>query len=667
MFFPKAMTEIELIVPSKDLLAVTKILSRHGVFHQTDSNYAGVDSGSASAWQDNAAAYAALERRVQAVMQALDVEEGPPPSAEFESMVELDAVRPVVDRLEEEVKKTSDELVGEKKRLEQLESTLHQLEPVAEVEINISALRKSNYLYSVLGLIPAANVDRLKTSLARVPYVFLVLRPDSQKPVVWLAGPRGNSDVLDRATRSAYLNPLVLPEEYDGTPAEVIKSLRDEMEKTRQRISELQTVLAQFGESRKEQLRNLLWEVHASRLLAEAIVRFGQLRHTYVIVGWVPADDLETLTQRLKYVSKEILIEALPISRTGHNQHVPVALLNNKYLKPFQMLVNTYARPRYGELDPTIIVAFTFPILYGAMFGDIGQGLVLALFGWLLASKKIKKLSGMAGLGGVIMAVGIMAALFGILYGSFFAFEGELAEKYLGFAIHPLWLSPIHEILPVLSLSIDVGIVLLLAGFVLSIFNQARARDLPHLIFGHTGLVSLIFYIWFLGIMGIILGKTQIAPRIAVAVASLPDSVIFFFAGVFAILVMFSGFFRNLMGGHRPLIEGNIGTYIFGSFMELFEVAISMISNTLSYVRVGAFAVAHGGLSLAFFKIAGEEPNLGFWITILAANAFFVIIEALIVGIQTMRLHYYEFLGKFFTGGGMRFEPLTITPAKEEG
>ncbi|MEW6242628.1 MAG: V-type ATPase 116kDa subunit family protein, partial [Chloroflexota bacterium] len=451
MFFPKAMTEIELIVPSKDLLAVTKILSRHGVFHQTDSNYAGVDSGSASGWQDNAAAYAALERRVQAVMQALDVEEGPPPSAEFESMVELDAVRPVVDRLEEEVKKTSDELVGEKKRLEQLESTLHQLEPVAEVEINISALRKSNYLYSVLGLIPAANVDRLKTSLARVPYVFLVLRPDSQKPVVWLAGPRGNSDVLDRATRSAYLNPLVLPEEYDGTPAEVIKSLREEMEKTRQRISELQTVLAELGESRKEQLRNLLWEVHASRLLAEAIVRFGQLRHTYVIVGWVPADDLETLTQRLKYVSKEILIEALPISRTGHNQHVPVALLNNKYLKPFQMLVNTYARPRYGELDPTILMALTFPLLYGAMFGDLGQGLVLFVLGLLMHNKIFMK--GMQSLGLLISYCGASAAIFGVLYGSVFGFEGEHFTHTFGFEFHPIWISPIADTLPVLGIA----------------------------------------------------------------------------------------------------------------------------------------------------------------------------------------------------------------------
>jgi V/A-type H+-transporting ATPase subunit I len=111
--------------------------------------------------------------------------------------------------------------------------------------------------------------------------------------------------------------------------------------------------------------------------------------------------------------------------------------------------------------------------------------------------------------------------------------------------------------------------------------------------------------------------------------------------------------------------------YLVQAFMDWFEVVISQLSNTLSYVRVGAFAVAHGGLSAAFFRLAelvgGGGHGAGYWIMLVVGNIFFVTLEALIVGIQTMRLHYYEFLGKFFTGGGMRFEPLTITPTKEEG
>ena len=675
MFFPKAMTELELIVPAKDLLAVTRILSRYGVFHQTDSaSYTGVATGSANTWQETAAQYAALERRIQVVMQTLSLEEGEPPSSESQrdSMMEVEKLRPAVEQVEEEVKTASDQLTTEKKRLEQLENVLHQLEPVEEIEIDIAALRNSRYTYSMLGLIPAANIDRLQTSLARVPNVFLTLRSDSAKPVVWLAGPQSNADILDRAAKSAYLDPLSLPEGYEGTPAKIIESLHKSIEDAKQKIEELKSTLAKYASEHGAHLRELLWQAHTSRVLSDAIVRYGQLKHTYVVTGWVPVDDLEDLTTRLKNASKEILIETLPTSRFGHNQHVPVALFNNKYLKPFQMLVNTYARPRYGELDPTILMAFTFPILYGAMFGDIGQGLVLFVLGLLMHNKIFMK--GMQSLGLLIAYCGASAAIFGGLYGSVFGFEGEHFSQTFGFELHPIWISPIHDILRILGLAIDAGIVLLIFGFLLGVFSHWRARNWGHLLFGHNGLLGLLFYISFLALLGGFLGRTPIAPKIAVAINSLPVPFPAL-ALTFGLGIMFSELFMNLVEGHRPLIEGKgIGgfvMYLVQAFMNLFETVISQLSNTLSYVRVGAFAVAHGGLSAAFFKLAeligGGEHGVGYWVMLLVGNLFFITLEALIVGIQTMRLHYYEFLGKFFTGGGMRFEPLSITPAKEDG
>ncbi|KAA0253613.1 MAG: hypothetical protein EDM79_21120, partial [Chloroflexi bacterium] len=164
------------------------------------------------------------------------------------------------------------------------------------------------------------------------------------------------------------------------------------------------------------------------------------------------------------------------------------------------------------------------------------------------------------------------------------------------------------------------------------------------------------------------LGDTAIAPKVAVAISNLPLPFPAL-AGIFALFVMFGGFFRNMVEGHT-LIEGKgIGgfmMFLVTSFMDLFESVISMLSNTLSFVRVGAFAVAHGGLSLAIFSLAGEEPTIGFWITILLGNIFIIGFEGLIVGIQTMRLHYYEILGKFFHGGGLQFEPLKLNPSQEE-
>ena len=657
MFFPKEMMEIELIVPAKDLLAVTKVLSGHGVFHQADSSYPSLGSG--NTWQESAAGYAGLERRIQVIMQTLSIDEGQPQAnKEFETMGDLDVIRSAVEGMEDEVKQATDQRIAEKKRLEQLESTLHQLQPVADIDLDISSMRNSRYLFSMLGQIPAANVERLQTSLARVPNVFLTLRSDISKPVVWLAGTQANADVLERAARSAYLSPLTLPEEYQGTPAKIIAALQITIESTNRKIADLEVTLAQIGKTRIEQLRALLWDVHASRVMAEAIVRFGQLRYTYVVTGWVQSDDMESLTQRLKTASKEILIETLPTTRSGFNSNVPVAMQNSKFLKPFQMLVNTYSRPRYGELDPTWFIVFMFPFLFGAMFGDIGQGLVLALLGYLMASKKVKALSGLSGLGGVVALCGASATLFGFLYGSIFGFEEDV--HIFGMKLEPLWISPIHHIMDVLMVAVGAGVVLLILAYLIGIFNYTVSKERGHLLFGHNGIAGFVLYLSLLGFGGASFGVLPVSPTVFLALA--------IFAGIG---VLFSEVFIHLVEGHRPLIDGGIGTYLIQAGVELFEVIISMLSNTLSYVRVGAFAVAHGGLSQAIFILArlaggGEDGGFGYWITIILGNLFIIGFEGLIVGIQTMRLSYYEFFSKFFTGGGMRFEPLTLKPVQEE-
>ena len=187
MFFPEAMTEVELIVPSKDLLAVTKVLGNRGVFHQLDSTYLGLENLGPSTWQEKAASFSTLERRIQVIMQNLESGREICRVSEFDSIADLDPIQSAVDRIEAEVKGTTDQLLAEKKKLEQLESQLHQLEPIAEPNVDVGALRKSNYLYSIAGIIPASNISRLETSLSRVPYTFLhyVKTPKTCCVAVW--------------------------------------------------------------------------------------------------------------------------------------------------------------------------------------------------------------------------------------------------------------------------------------------------------------------------------------------------------------------------------------------------------------------------------------------------------------------------------------------------
>ena len=651
MFYPKAMTEIEIIVPAKDLLAVTKVLSGRGTFHQVDSGYLSpeIKSTSVNTWQEKAIAYTGLERRIQNIIQALGIEEGNPPKSEFEALAQVENVGPVVDQIELEVKKITELAAEEHKKVEQLQGILNQLEPVADIDLDISALRNPHFLFSMLGSMPVANMERLQTSLFRVPFVFLPLRQDNQNAVVWLVGAKNNADILERAARSAYLNPLILPDAYQGTPAAIIKSLKKNIVDSQKIIEAQKSEIAHLRKTYQKQLQSLLWEVRSSRMLTDAITRYGRLQYTYVVVGWAISAGVEDLKQRIKQVSKEAMLEAYPAKRDGDNQNVPVYLQHAKALLPFQSLVTTYARPRYGELDPTWLIVLTFPLLYGAMFGDLGQGLVLALLGWLIASRKVKALRSMAGLGGLIMACGLVAAVFGVLYGSVFGFEE---------GVTPLWMRPTDNIITILVIAIGAGLVILSIGFLLGIYNAFRMKEWGKMLFDHNGIAGLVLYWSILGLVG---SATNLLP--------IPSIVFIVLLMLSGIAIMFAEIFKHLVEGHRPLIEGGIGTYLIQAFFELFEALITYLSNSLSYVRVGAFAVAHGGLSSAILILAtlvSADKGVGYWIVVLIGNIFIIGFEGLIVGIQTMRLSYYEFFSKFFTGGGARFEPLKLYPSKEE-
>jgi len=652
MFYSQAMTEVELIVPVQHLLMVTNELADQGIFHQVDTSYMSAENGpdSARSWQQKAATYAALERQLLATMQLLNVTEGTPPPADDLTLIEIEVVRPLIEHIAEDVQQVNDQRITCQKRLERLESYLRQLEPLANLALDINALRHPRHIFSMLGVIPAANLERLQTSLARTPFVLLTLRQDHEKPVVWLTGAKRDADILERAARSAYLNPLNLPDFQRGTVPEIITSLHTATERTHQRLEEKEAEIKALHETVQQRLQVVLWRVRASRMMTEAVAHFGKLHHTYLIVGWVPAVRVASLTQHLKQVSNDILIDTSPIQRSHTRQNIPVALAAPGLLDTFQPLVTTYAQPRYDEIDPTILIALTFPLIYGAMFGDVGHGLILALLGWLIHSRKIHALRSMANLGAIIMACGGMATVFGFLYGSVFGKEDLLPA---------IWIKPMDNIMQILLIAVGLGIVLLSTGFLLNIINAWVARDWGRFLFDHNGIAGLVFYWALLGLgAGALIAEFPVSP----VVFGIP-------AVGAAVIVMFSDVLKRLIEHHRPLLDGSPGTYAIQAIFELFETFISLLSNSLSYVRIGAFAVAHGGLSAVIFilaEMAGSPRTIGYWLVLLVGQLFIVGFEGLIVGIQTMRLEYYEFFSKFFSGGGLRYEPLTLLPPADK-
>lgn len=650
MFQPQAMSQIELVVPEHDIVPVTEALADLGTLHQIDASYLRTRDGAQPTeyWQERAATFTALERRILNVMQTLDISEAELSPAEGVHSIEPDVARTALENLEEATQACVQESGEEHERLERLQGYARQLEPLQGLELDIETLRALRYTFVLLGTMPTPNLDRLRTSLVRIPSVLLELQRDDHLAVVALFGSRRDSEILERAARSAYLNPINLPEAYQGTPAEIIGALKTGIERARRRVAECQAEIERLHQARVPQLRNLLWRVRASRALAEAVARFGRLHYTYLVLGWVPTQQMDRLRHEVEHVSDKVLIEGRELDRREAEEEVPTVLHNPPLVRVFQQLVTTYGIPRYDEIDPTPLLAVTFPLIFGLMFGDVGHGLVLALLGLLLASGRVRFLRGMRGLGSLVVICGLTSIIFGFLYGSVFGLEHLLP---------PLWMRPLENITDILMMAIAIGVVLLNVGFVCNLINGWLMRDWERLLFRPSGLAGILLY-W--SLIGLLASASVEAFRLSSSVFAI--TVIIGGVGV-----TLSGPLGRLLQRERPLFEGGVGAYLIQALFELFETVISFMSNSLSYVRIGAFAVAHGGLSAVVFILAGLlSPSHGplYWLVVALGNLVIIGFEGLIVGIQTMRLEYYEFFSKFFTGGGTHYHPLALSHEK---
>jgi V/A-type H+-transporting ATPase subunit I len=641
------MSQIELVVPEPDIVAVTETLGALGVFHQIDASYLRTRDGTRPAeyWQERARTFSALERRLHTVMQMLGVSEGELSPEEEAHSIEPDIARTALEHLEGATRACVLEAEEQRRKLEELETYARQLRPLRGLDVQIEDLRTLHYVWLLLGTMPVQNLERLQASLAHIPSEVVSLGREDHLAVVALFGNQGDADILERAARSAYLNPIDLPETYRGTPSEVIEALSAGMERARERAAACSAEVDRLHQARIPQLRNLLWRVRASRALASAIGRYGRLHYTYLVLGWVPTEMTDQLRMELANISQGVLVDMQQVGRDRTALEVPTELHNPTYLEGFQQLVTNYGAPRYDEIDPTTLLALTFPLLFGMMFGDVGHGLVLSVLGGLLVGGRIHSLRGMRGLGTLVAICGVTSMAFGFLYGSVFGMEHLLPA---------LWLRPLENIIDILLVSVGMGILILNVGFVCGLVNAWLARDWGRLLFSPSGLAGLLLYWSLLGFAaGFFLGGVPVHYSVVLTGALLGGTG-----------VMLSEPLGRLLGGERPLFEQGGGATIAQALFEVFETVISFLSNSLSYVRVGAFAVAHGGLSAVVFIVAGllnPSHGVGYWLSVALGNLVVIGFEGLIVGIQTMRLEYYEFFSKFFTGGGVPYRPLDLT------
>jgi V/A-type H+-transporting ATPase subunit I len=342
---------------------------------------------------------------------------------------------------------------------------------------------------------------------------------------------------------------------------------------------------------------------------------------------------------------------------------VPVSLDHGAFVAGFERVVFSYGAPLYGTIDPTPFVAFSFTLLFGLMFGDVGQGFVLFLLGFLIAQKQVKFLSRFSRFSAPLVSVGIASMTVGFLDGEVFTNEHLLIRPtrvITGLLTgHPmdrvLELMPSRDGLAKLFLffafTIAVGVVINSVGLIINMVNQATLKRWDKVLFDKTGLSGALFF-WYALFMGtrIALGG-RFSWFDAVGLA-LPAGGLFFGPAIW-----------RLVSGRRPILEHGLLVFFMEGFVELLESTSSYISNTVSFLRVGAFALSHAVLSFIVFTlsdmVASQAPGgavFAFFVMVFG-NSVIIVLEGMIVAIQVVRLQYYEFFSKFFTETGVEFSP----------
>jgi len=618
------MLEASLFVLEPDVEAVTAALARAEILQLEDLQPE--DWTPSGEWVELGNRYTGLVQRLGETLSALGIARPARSSlseADLRPSQDWRVIESGLADIESSVASWQNRLHATEQRLEHLKLGESQVQLLLPLEVRVEDLRRLRSQSLTIGFMPTDNVSRVAEALFQIPFVLIPLQQRGGNTLVLAAASSENAAVLERALKSALLEPIDVPAEAMGQPREALALLRREIELGQKQICALDRERERLAARFESALTNLWNRARADGKVADAIRRFPKHGEVFLITGWVPEDVVDQMKSAVEHAAGHaVAMEVLKPDR--HRKQIPSLVRTPHWLRPFKELVTTFGLSSYNELDPTLVVTVSFLIMYGMMFGDLGHGLLLLLVGLWLWRRH-------AGAGIMVCAAGTSGIIFGFLYGTAFG--------------HPVmraaWLRPLEGIWTILLTAVAGGVLLLNIGFGLNLVNAWRARDWPRLWLDKNGITGIALY-W------VLLGG-----GLGVGFGLFPKYVLLAAPALGVALWMREPLAKWIWGRHC----GPIGEAMVTGFFELFEAVTGYASNNLSFIRLGAFAVAHEGLSALVLKYSGGSWG---WLVAVLGTLLVVGFEGVIVGIQALRLEYYEFFGRFFEGGGQPFIPLSL-------
>jgi V/A-type H+-transporting ATPase subunit I len=396
--------------------------------------------------------------------------------------------------------------------------------------------------------------------------------------------------------------PDVLPESADNA----LREIDDRLQRLSRRIAELEVELLALHE--RYDVADALADARFVRWYVSSVPELSATENFAWVTGWTSEMDGESLLATLSSAGIKSLLR---VTTPPSGIEAPMLLRNPKWMRPFELFASMLGVPAAGEADPTRILAIASPLIFGYMFGDVGHGMVLFIAG-LILGRRYPALR-------LLTYGGAMSVLFGFLFGSVFALDN---------VIEPLWIHPFDQPVLILLLPVAGGAALLLVGMCLDGL-QAWWRQKS----GDWWATSAGLTLCYIALLATIWDRQSLWLALAGA--------------------------AWFVAGHAVVATSRRTLAALSAAAEVLQSVLQLIVNTISFVRVGAFALAHAGLSLAFVDLADATPSVpGTLLVLLLGNVLIIGLEGLVVSIQTTRLVLFEFFVRFLRAEGRPFRPL---------
>ncbi|MBR2176804.1 MAG: ATPase [Clostridia bacterium] len=518
-------------------------------------------------------------------------------------------------------------------------------------DLDFTEIMKCRYINPTFGRLPNESFQKL-SEFSDNPYVlFFSFTEDETHHWGAYFAPNEQKDEIDRIFSSLYFEKLEIPP-IAGTPEQYVKTLEKELERLKEEQEKTENTIDVFWKAEREKCMmyySKLQELNSYHAIKRYVYKYHK---SFILVGWIPAENEEFFTRQLDGIKS--IEYSLSDGKDELKHSPPVILKNAPFMRLYEFYVKMYGLPCYNEVDPTPIVAITYTLFFGIMFGDMGQGLVVAIVGALMW--KLKKME----LGRILIPCGISGMVFGFIYGSVFGFEEALNPVYKAlFGIDGKLVEVMEPetINFIIYGSVAMGFVTLAVTMLVNIYSSLRRKDPESAFFGANGVAGFVFYV------------SLVAGLVCTMFLNIPVMNAAYVICLIAVPLVLM-FLREPLGrlaeGRKNWQPEKWGEYCMQSFFELFEMCLSYVTNTMSFLRVGAYILVHAGMMLVVFTLAEMVGGVvGYTLVVIIGNGIVMALEALLVAIQVLRLDYYEIFSRFYIGEGRQFTPVTARKDEE--